>query len=278
LAGIIITVIGGIILAVIIRYERPSPPTSTVVPVVVITATPSQITPTATNPMEVTIVVTPTEKSTKEVVNNQPQETTMDCALSTNLQIGSVASMNDIVPNRVRSQPNSNASIVGELTQNDLVTVIDGPRCIKNPQGQKWIYWKIKAVDKNLVGWTPEGSETEYWLVPLKISQVRFCSKNEFVNLECTVSREVFTIPVTEIYISWVHNGFTKHSYIRRWSKDGQLLTGLTKTGQVWEGDNASNYTWVKYNAGLDAGAYTLEFVIRDDIPPIQSASFLVRN
>jgi uncharacterized protein YraI len=64
------------------------------------------------------------------------------------------------LPNSVRVQTDPTAGAVGEIPAGATFMVLDGPRC-----GAGYTWW---LVDYNgIVGWTPEGDASEYWLEPL---------------------------------------------------------------------------------------------------------------
>ena len=63
--------------------------------------------------------------------------------------------------NKVRSRPGTNRSEVGKIKPGEEVKIIDGPECANG-----WVWWKIKSLETNLVGWTSEGDKDAYWLVP----------------------------------------------------------------------------------------------------------------
>jgi Tol biopolymer transport system component len=65
-------------------------------------------------------------------------------------------------PNRVRSEPNPNATIEGQFLAGETYILLDGPVCVDN-----LIFWEI--ADPRLPGgsgWTAEGDGSEYWLEP----------------------------------------------------------------------------------------------------------------
>lgn len=64
-------------------------------------------------------------------------------------------------PNRVRTQPSRSADIVGDMMPGTKMTILDGPGCASN-----WVWWKVRS-DDGLVGWTAEGDQSAYWLVPI---------------------------------------------------------------------------------------------------------------
>ena len=64
--------------------------------------------------------------------------------------------------NRVRSDPNTNARILGWIYPGEKVEILDGPACANN-----WVWWKIRSLETGLTGWTSEGDQSAYWLLPL---------------------------------------------------------------------------------------------------------------
>jgi serine/threonine-protein kinase len=66
------------------------------------------------------------------------------------------------LPNRVRSQPNTTSNILGMLEVGEQMEILEGPVC-----SQGWIWWRISSMQKSLTGWTAEGDQNDYWLVPL---------------------------------------------------------------------------------------------------------------
>jgi serine/threonine protein kinase len=65
------------------------------------------------------------------------------------------------MPNRVRDQPNTSSTILGLLQVDEKMVILNGPVCFNN-----WIWWYVRSLSTNLTGWTAEGDETNYWLVP----------------------------------------------------------------------------------------------------------------
>ena len=65
------------------------------------------------------------------------------------------------LPNQVRKAAGTAFGVVGQIKPGELVTVLEGPVCVDG-----WPWWKIKANDTGLTGWTAEGNKTTYWLVP----------------------------------------------------------------------------------------------------------------
>lgn len=83
-------------------------------------------------------------------------------AAASRLHIGDTAyvTKDPPVPNRVRAEPNREGEILGMINPGASMDVIEGPTCADN-----WVWWKIKSAD--LEGWTAEGDQETYWLVPL---------------------------------------------------------------------------------------------------------------
>lgn len=64
------------------------------------------------------------------------------------------------IPNRVRKEPNREADIIGHINPGASMEILEGPAC-----SDGWVWWHIKNADLN--GWTAEGDQETYWLVPL---------------------------------------------------------------------------------------------------------------
>jgi hypothetical protein len=65
------------------------------------------------------------------------------------------------LPNRVRSQPNTASEILGMLQPGEKMEIIGGPVC-----SNQWIWWQVSSKATGLTGWTAEGDNKSYWLVP----------------------------------------------------------------------------------------------------------------
>lgn len=82
------------------------------------------------------------------------------------LQVGYMAyvSHEPPLPNRVRDEPNWNiGEVIGRIYPGEKVRILDGPAC-----HNKVVWWKVESLEKNLTGWTVEGDEEDYWLLPEK--------------------------------------------------------------------------------------------------------------
>ena len=65
--------------------------------------------------------------------------------------------------NRVRTQPNAVAPVVGFIQPGEKVAILGGPIC-----SNEWIWWQVHALQSGMTGWTAEGDKQGYWLVPLQ--------------------------------------------------------------------------------------------------------------
>jgi hypothetical protein len=85
--------------------------------------------------------------------------------LPTRLKINGFAyvSTDPPIPNRVRSGPGKSYEVVGQINPGKGMEIIDGPRCAN---GMVW--WQVVEFGTGLLGWTAEGDQDGYWLVPCK--------------------------------------------------------------------------------------------------------------
>jgi hypothetical protein len=84
-------------------------------------------------------------------------------ALPSRLQVGGsgIVSLEPPVANRVRSDPDRDAQVLGQLMPGEKFTVLDGPRCADG-----WTWWFVRSRAQELEGWTSEGDAETYWLQP----------------------------------------------------------------------------------------------------------------
>lgn len=78
------------------------------------------------------------------------------------LKVGDLAYVNKEPPlaNRIREEPNREAETIGYIGPGASMEIIEGPACEEG-----WVWWKIR--NANVEGWTAEGDQETYWLVPL---------------------------------------------------------------------------------------------------------------
>jgi hypothetical protein len=81
----------------------------------------------------------------------------------TRLQIDGFAfiSFYPFLSNRVRKDAGISNKIIGSLPPGTAVKILEGPKC-----ADQWVWWRVKAVNSSLTGWTAEGDKEAYWLIP----------------------------------------------------------------------------------------------------------------
>jgi RNA polymerase subunit RPABC4/transcription elongation factor Spt4 len=130
-----------------------------------------EITATVTETLiQATATQTPTRTPTRTPTPSPTTEPTRGPWLAcpgtylSQIQVGdqSYIGFNPPVPNRVRSGPGTNFSIIGSLQNGEQVTVLDGPAC-----ADRWVWWIVRSNATGLTGWTAEGDFENYWLIPL---------------------------------------------------------------------------------------------------------------
>lgn len=84
-------------------------------------------------------------------------------ALASRLIIGGIAFVMEEsnLPNRVRSGPNTSATIIDRIQPGEKMLVLDGPKC---GEGGNW--WFVQSLRTGITGWTMEGT-TKYYLAPI---------------------------------------------------------------------------------------------------------------
>lgn len=91
-----------------------------------------------------------------------PPKVTCPGAPALRLVVGMQAevSQNPPMPSRVRERPGLQGRFIGQIEPGEVVTILDGPRCVDN-----YAWWKVQSA-KGLAGWTVEGDKSDYWLIP----------------------------------------------------------------------------------------------------------------
>jgi hypothetical protein len=84
-------------------------------------------------------------------------------ALPTRLRIGLFAYVNPDppVPNNLRRDAGKSNVLIGEIQPGAGVKILEGPKCADG-----WVWWKVRTLEAELTGWTPEGDQKNYWLIP----------------------------------------------------------------------------------------------------------------
>lgn len=145
------------------QLATPSPTTTSLA---TDTAPPTLLpTPTFT-PSEVPSETLPPEISPSPSPTLDPQATWQPCqgAPPSRLHIGFVAvvSADPPLPNRVRTQPSTDSDILGFIQPGEQVRLLEGPAC-----SNQWVWWRIRSFETGITGWTAEGDDQDYWLVPV---------------------------------------------------------------------------------------------------------------
>lgn len=65
------------------------------------------------------------------------------------------------LPNNVRREPGKDNPLVGEIEAGAAMRILEGPKCADG-----WVWWRVSALDTDVEGWTAEGDQQSYWLVP----------------------------------------------------------------------------------------------------------------
>jgi len=83
-------------------------------------------------------------------------------APTSRLNVGDIAyvTKDPPLPNRVRAEPNRESEIIGYINPAGSMEILEGPAC-----SDGWVWWRVK--NANVEGWTAEGDESTYWLIPL---------------------------------------------------------------------------------------------------------------
>jgi hypothetical protein len=91
-----------------------------------------------------------------------PNQTSQTCQNTrpTRLAPGGNAVLDSSTCNNVRSQPNTQAPIIGQIHPGQIIRIVAGPEC-----NGDMVWWFMTDV-QGLSGWTSEGSLSTYWLAP----------------------------------------------------------------------------------------------------------------
>jgi len=129
-------------------------PTLTTIPTNTLPALPSS---TSTSPSTATLSLTTTPTA-------KPTWTPCPGIYFSRLYVGDKAyvSFDPPLANRVRSQPSTSGVYLGSLQPGERAEIIGGPVC-----SNQWIWWEVRSLASGLTGWTAEGDNKAYWLVPV---------------------------------------------------------------------------------------------------------------
>ncbi len=110
------------------------------------------------------VILFPTETPHPTITATaQPWEACSGADYLSRVHVGDTVKVSENPPlaNRVRSKADLNGSVLGYIQPGEEALVLDGPGCSNN-----WVWWRVQAKDTNLTGWTAEGDQSGYWLVP----------------------------------------------------------------------------------------------------------------
>jgi hypothetical protein len=97
------------------------------------------------------------------VFNLTPYTPERYCDYASRLSTGMQAYVGDDLPNNVRSGPDLDANLLGKIQPGEVVEIIEGPGC--NYQ-DAMVWWYVHSLETGIAGWTAEGDQDGYWLVP----------------------------------------------------------------------------------------------------------------
>jgi hypothetical protein len=130
-----------------------TPPTPAPATATVTARTSPTPSPTESRPVK---TATATQGSTATAV-------TCGSALPSRLRVEAYAYVNPDppLPNNLRSEAGQDNTLIGEIQPGQAMKILDGPICV---DGGFW--WKVSPLETDLVGWTTEGDDQNYWLLP----------------------------------------------------------------------------------------------------------------
>lgn len=97
------------------------------------------------------------------------------CILASRLVVGEMGEVTAGSANNVRTNPSTSAELVFRMEAGSRFEVLDGPLCA---EGYQW--WQVSY--QNQIGWTVEGSEGEYFLMPIETASATATANPENTN------------------------------------------------------------------------------------------------
>jgi hypothetical protein len=155
-----------ILLSGCIQIVAPTPEATATAPVIIVTQVITEIIPPTPVP------VTPTAVKTNTPVPPSPTPTwdplsapiyyPLDDCVASRLHVGDMAQVSlSGGPNGIRyGRDLYYDTIVGYAQPGSLLEITNGPWCSRG-----WLVWLVRTQD-GVVGYTPEGNGSEYWLFP----------------------------------------------------------------------------------------------------------------
>ena len=86
-----------------------------------------------------------------------------DGAPASRLEPGDYAhvSINPPIANRLRNSAGTGGRVIGEIQPGEAVEILSGPVC-----SDMLVWWEVKVLETGEIGWTAEGYDESYWLIP----------------------------------------------------------------------------------------------------------------
>lgn len=164
-AGVVVLCFGAVMAVLLLRKTFAATAPAFTQPLIVI---PTLLQPSAT-PEPTLTSQPPVMETTAAIIetatpDSSPWQACMDAVYLSRLQVGEKARVSEDPPlaNRVRSQPSLNGKVLGYIEPGEEVAVLEGPGCSSG-----WVWWRVRADETGLEGWTAEGDDEGYWLVPV---------------------------------------------------------------------------------------------------------------
>lgn len=97
------------------------------------------------------------------VQQNTPTPLVCQGAPTPQLSVGeyAVVANDPYLPNKVRSGPGLDQAVISRVQPGGIMKVLSGPEC---DDGYSW--WEVQVLNTGVVGWTAEGDQDNYWLIP----------------------------------------------------------------------------------------------------------------
>jgi len=167
-AGVVLF-FGAVIAILLLRRTPTAARPTTTLPLIVITSQPpvaATSMPAVTDQLPTFAATLASDATATETATPEggPWDACPGAAYLSRLHEGDRARVSSDPPlsNRVRSQPSLNGEVLGYIDPGEGLTILEGPGC-----SASWVWWRVKADETGLEGWTAEGDENGYWLVPL---------------------------------------------------------------------------------------------------------------
>lgn len=153
----------GAVIAFLLLRKGPAAVIPTATSETIILATVFQATPTSEPSATVPAPTAAATAANTNTPSSGPWDACPGAAYLSRLRVGDKAKVSEDPPlaNRVRRQPSLSGEVLGYIQPGEEMTVLEGPGCSAN-----WVWWRVRSLETGLEGWTAEGDDNGYWLVP----------------------------------------------------------------------------------------------------------------